>query len=80
MTLVWGFGLVAEASVAGVLVFLLSVREFMIVSPILGYSTMGALSAWSFWYGRRQRRKGAARRAAAEAAAASAAAPETGAV
>ena len=68
MTLVWGFGLVAEASVAAVLVFTLSVREFLIVSPIIGYSTVGALSAWSFWYGRRQRQIGAARRAAAEAA------------
>ena len=46
MTLVWGFGLVAEASVAAVLVFTLSVREFLIVSPIIGYSTVGALSAW----------------------------------
>jgi hypothetical protein len=69
MTLVWGFGLVAEATVAGFLVFTLSVREFLIVSPIVGYSTIGALSAWSFWYGRRQRRKGAERRVAEAAAA-----------
>ena len=81
MTLVWGFGLVAEASVAGALVFALSVRQFMIASPVIGYSTAGALSAWTFWYARRQRRIGAARRAAeAEAAAAMAAAPDAGAV
>ena len=69
MTLVWGFGLVAEACVAGALVFVLSVREFMVASPIVGYSTAGALSAWTFWYARRQRRIGAARRAAEAAAA-----------
>ena len=75
MTLVWGFGLVAEASLAGALVFALSVREFMIVSPIIGYSTAGVLSGWTFWYARRQRRKGAERRAAAEASAAAAPSP-----
>jgi hypothetical protein len=79
MTLVWGFGLVAEASVAGFLVFALTVREFMIASPIVGYSTMGALSAWTFWYGRRQRRKGAERRAAEAGPAPRPAAPEIGA-
>jgi hypothetical protein len=78
MTLVWGFGLVAEASLAGVLVFALSVRQFMIASPIVGYSTAGALSAWTFWYAQRQRRKGAERRAA-EATAAIAAEPGAGA-
>jgi hypothetical protein len=50
-------------------VFALTVRQFLIVSPIIGYSTIGALSAWSFWYGRRQRRKGDERRAAAAMAA-----------
>jgi len=76
LTLVWGFGLVAEACVAGALVFALSVREFMVVSPIIGYSTVGALSAWTFWYSQRQRRKGAERRAAAEAAASVATGPD----
>jgi len=69
MTLVWGFGLVAEAALAGVLVFALSIRDNLLVSPIVGYGTMGALGLWSFLYVRRQRRKGEARRATeAEAA------------
>lgn len=66
MTLVWGFGLLAEAAISVVLVLVLSVREYLIVNPILGYGTMGALSLWSFLYGRRAKRQGEARRAAAE--------------
>ncbi len=65
MTVVWGVGLVAEAAVAGALVFTMSVRQFLIVGPILGNGTMGALGLWTFWYSRTQRRKGEARREAA---------------
>lgn len=68
MTLVWGVGLLANVTVASVLVFILSIREYLIVNPILSYGTMGALSLWSFLYGRRAKRRGEARRAAAEAA------------
>ncbi len=64
MTLVWGFGLVAEAAVAGMLVFTLSIRDYLLVSPVVGYATAGALTLWTFWYARRQRRKGEARRVA----------------
>ena len=67
MTLVWGLGLLADVAVSVVLVFVLSIREYLIVNPILGYGTMGALSLWSFLYGRRAKRRGEARRAAAEA-------------
>ena len=62
MTLVWGFGLLADVAISVVLVFELSIREYLIVNPILGYGTMGALSLWSFLYGRRARRRGEARR------------------
>jgi hypothetical protein len=64
MTLVWGLGLLADVAVAVVLVFTLSVRAYLIVNPILGYGTMGALGLWTFLYGRRARRRGEARRAA----------------
>jgi hypothetical protein len=67
MTVVWGAGLVVEAGVAVVLVLNLSVRDYLIVSPIVGYGTMGGLWLWTFWFIRRQRRKGEARRAAAKA-------------
>jgi intracellular septation protein A len=66
MTLVWGFGLLADVAISVVLVFELSIREYLIVNPILGYGTMGGLSLWSFLYGRRAKRRGEARRAAAD--------------
>ena len=66
MTLVWGFGLVIEAGLAAWLVFQMSVAEFMVVSRVLGYGTIGLLTLWTFWFVRRQRRRGAARAAAAE--------------
>ena len=72
MTLVWGLGLLADVAVSVALVFALSIREYLLVNPILGYGTTGALALWSFLYGRRAKRRGEARRAAALAAAASA--------
>lgn len=62
MTLVWGFGLLAGVAISVVLVFELSIREYLIVNPILGYGTMGSLSLWSFLYGRRAKRRGGERR------------------
>jgi hypothetical protein len=65
MTLVWGFGLIAEAAVAVLLVLNLSIRNYLLVSPVVGYSFVGILTLWTWWYAQRQVRKGAARRAAA---------------
>jgi hypothetical protein len=64
MTLVWGFGLVGEAAISVVLVFTLSVHDYLIAGPVLGYGTSGALGLWTFLYAREGRRRGAARRAA----------------
>jgi intracellular septation protein A len=69
MTWVWGLGLLADVAVAVVLVFTLSVRQYLIVNPILGYATTGSLALWSFFYVRRAKRRGAERRAAEAAAA-----------
>jgi hypothetical protein len=68
MTLVWGTGLVADAALGAALVTVLSVREYLIVGPVVGYGVIGVLGLWSFLYARRQRRKGDARRAAEAAA------------
>ncbi|MES2221322.1 MAG: VC0807 family protein [Acidobacteriota bacterium] len=70
MTLVWGFGLVAQTAVACVLVFHMTIRNYLIASPFLGYGTMGALGLWTFLYARRMKRRGDAARKAAEANAA----------
>lgn len=69
MTLVWGFGLLAEAAVAVILVLKLTIKQYLIASPILGYSTMGALAAWTFLYVRAARRRAEARRSAEAAGA-----------
>ena len=70
MTLVWGFGLLAEAAVAVVLVLKLTIKQYLIVSPIIGYSATGLLTAWTFIYVRALRRRGEARRKAEQALAA----------
>ena len=67
MTLVWGLGLLADVAVSVVLVFTLSIRQYLIINPILGYGTMGGLSLWAFLYGQRAKRRGEARRVAAAA-------------
>ena len=67
MTLVWGFGLLGEAALSCALVYAISVRQYLIVGPILGNASMGMMGLWTFWYSRRQRRRGQARREAAAA-------------
>jgi hypothetical protein len=67
MTIVWGAGLVAETALACAQVFMMSIQTYLLVSPIVGYGTMGALGLWTFWYSKRAQRIGAARRAAAAA-------------
>jgi transposase len=39
MTLVWGFGLLASAALSIVLVYRLSIRHYLLVSPFLSYGT-----------------------------------------
>jgi intracellular septation protein A len=65
MTLVWGGGLLVQTALACALVFAMSIQAYLVVSPILGYGTMGALALWTVWYGNAQKRIGAAPRAAA---------------
>ncbi len=64
MTLGVGVGLIADAGVSVLLVFTLSIRDYLIVGPIVGYALLGGLVLWVFWYGRRARRRSEARRAA----------------
>lgn len=52
MTWVWGLGLLADALLSILLVYTLSMRLYLIVSPILGYVTFGGLAAWTFLYRR----------------------------
>jgi FtsH-binding integral membrane protein len=60
MTVVWGCGLIVQTAVACALVFAVPIKTFLVISPILGYGTMGALAAWTVWYVRGRRRMRAA--------------------
>jgi hypothetical protein len=64
MTLVWGLGLLTDVAVSVALIFVVTIRAYLIVNPVLGYGTMGALSLWSFLYAGYARRRGEARRTA----------------
>ena len=57
MTLVWGLGLLGEATLSCLLVYTISVREYLIVGPMLGNASMGALGLWTFWYSKRKRQQ-----------------------
>ena len=52
MTLVWGTGLVTSATLSIALVYTLPIQTYLIISPILGYGTMGALTLWTLWLSR----------------------------
>lgn len=65
MTVVWGFGLIVDVAVAAVLIFTLTIKEYMIVNPFEGYGVLGALSLWTFWFSRRSQARNDAKRAAA---------------
>lgn len=53
-TVAWGVVLVGEAVVCAVLVFAVSIKTYMVVSAVIGYSALGLMTAWSFWYVRRR--------------------------
>lgn len=53
MTLAWGLGLVIEAAISCTLAVVLPIGQYLLAGPILGYLTIGALTAWTFWRARR---------------------------
>ena len=68
MTLVWGFGLLAESAIACCLVFAMPIAEYLIVGPILAYGATGVLALWTFLRVKRMKRRAQASRASAESA------------
>jgi len=63
MTLAWGLGLVADVGVSAVLIYSLSVTEYLIIGPIVGYATIGGLTLWTILYRRYRTRHAAMIRA-----------------
>jgi len=60
MTWVWGLGLLADFAVSVLLIDTLSVAQYLVAGPIVGYATMGSLAGWTVLY-RRHRARSAAR-------------------
>ena len=54
MTLVWGFGLVGECALSIALTYVLTVKQFLIVGPVVGYGMLAAWTGWTFWFARRR--------------------------
>jgi hypothetical protein len=63
MTVVWGLGLMLDVAVAVVMVFALTIKQYLIAGSIEGYVFTGALALWTFWYARRAKLRGEAFRA-----------------
>ncbi|AWN15829.1 putative membrane protein [Salinisphaera sp. LB1] len=57
MTLTWGVGLLLSTAAACVLVFSVSIHEYLIVQPFIGYGTMGLLVLWTIGYRRYLRKR-----------------------
>ena len=59
MTLAWGFGLALDFVVSVVLIYTLSVVDYLVIGPIVGFITIGGLTGWTVLYRRyRTRRAG----------------------
>lgn len=58
MTVVWGVVLILDTIMASILVFIVSIKTYLIVSPIESFGVIGALSVWTAWYARLMKRRG----------------------
>jgi len=66
MTVVWGAGLLVEATVKIILAFTMPAGLFLVVSPMISYSIYFGLLGWSILYGNQRRKAGERFAAAAE--------------
>jgi hypothetical protein len=58
VTIVWGIGFLFEAALRTYLVMVLSIEQFLIISPFVLYGIIGALVIWMFLYSRQGRKRG----------------------
>ncbi|WP_372785854.1 VC0807 family protein [Phenylobacterium sp.] len=65
-TLAWAVGLLAASGLNCVLVFVVSIKLFMLISGPISYATIGLLTAWTIWYVPREKNLAEARAEAAE--------------
>lgn len=57
-SLVWGLGMLAEASLRAVLIFLLPVDVMVALSTAMWVTTVVLLVLWTKWYGERRQKEG----------------------
>jgi len=62
-TLVWGFGLLALCALNCVLVFMVSIKQYLLMNAPIGYVTLGLLTVWTFRYVPRAKQMAESRRA-----------------
>ncbi len=53
LTWVWGVGLIFETVIRATLAWTIPTGQFLLISPIIGYSVYFSLIGWTFWYVRR---------------------------
>ncbi len=63
-TLGWGFGLLAACAVNCALIFLISIRAYLLIGGPLNCAAIGLMTALTYWYVPRSIRRAAARLAA----------------
>jgi hypothetical protein len=56
MSLAWGIGLTGQGVLLGWLAWTWPIERYLLLSPIIGYGIIGALSLWSFLYQQAMRR------------------------
>ncbi len=64
LSYVWGFGLIAETVLAAFLIMKLSVQDYLLYGPIVGYGSIGLMVLYTYLYVRRAQALGRARRLA----------------
>jgi hypothetical protein len=56
VSIVWGAGLIAQGALLGWLAWTWPIPRYLLLSPFIGYGSIGALIAWTFLYQQAQRR------------------------
>lgn len=67
MTLVWGIGLLADFALSLALIYALSIEQYLVVGPVIGYVAIGGMMLWTILYRRYRTRYADAIRAEASA-------------
>jgi len=53
LTWIWGTALILETIIRATLAWSIPTEQFLLISPIIGYSLYFSLIGWTFWYVRR---------------------------